>query len=272
MSVSTASFRLNSLLGMGEALCHKCHAAPQLSGDSWCLACTACEAVSCELRSRWGSHELRRLAADQLVDQSKAIKTLRILSLRLRLEGEDRSGARSGTSTSAGQALGATGKAKAGPPPKAPPILKEAPTKEFEEVVEEKEDEVFEEESEYSSETSEEEEVETRQEVVDKRHQERKSEPPKKGAGSTEVAEVKKEKKRKHHEGERSDRKASRKKESRDKKDRTRRRGRRGGSKHQQVHRQRTDPTVRVHRKKSVEQLQGYKEPPYPPPGKEWRR
>ena len=124
---------------MGEALCHKCRAAPALSGDSWCLACTACESVSCELKARWGSHELRRLAADQLVDQSKSIKTLRILSLRLRFEGEDRSGARSGPSTSAGQALGATGKAKPAPPPKAPPILKEAANKDFEEVVEEKE-------------------------------------------------------------------------------------------------------------------------------------
>lgn len=258
---------------MVEALCNKCRAAPPLSGDSWCLACTACESISCELRSRWGSHELRRLAADELVDQSKAIKTLRILSLRLRFEGADRSGARSGPSTGAGVALGATGKAKPGPPPKAPPILKEATGKTPEVIEEEVEVEKYEEESEYSYETSEE-EVDTWQEA-ERPPVERKPESPKKGAGSAEVAEDKKERKRKSRGEEKVESKASKKKEKKDKGEKTRRRGRRGGSKHQQVHRQRHDPGLRVHRKKSVEQLQRYKErkePPYPPPGKEWRR
>ena len=255
---------------MVEALCNKCRAAPQLKGDSWCLACTACESISCELRARWGSHELRRLAADQLVDQSKAVKTLRILSLRLRFEGEDRSGARSGPSTGAGHTLGATGKAKPGPPP----ILKEAPAKDTEGVEEEDEVEVYEEESEYSYQTSEEEDIDTRQEGV-KPHLSKKPESPKKGAGNSEVGDVKKEKKRKSQESEKVERKTSKKREGKESKERTRRRGRRGGSKHQQVHRQRKDPNLRVHRKKSVEQLQSYKErkePPYPPPGKEWRR
>ncbi|CAK9108245.1 unnamed protein product, partial [Durusdinium trenchii] len=205
---------------MVEALCNKCRAAPPLSGDSWCLACTACESISCELRSRWGSHELRRLAADELVDQSKAIKTLRILSLRLRFEGADRSGARSGPSTGAGVALGATGKAKPGPPPKAPPILKEATGKTPEVIEEEVEVEKYEEESEYSYETSEE-EVDTWQEA-ERPPVERKPESPKKGAGSAEVAEDKKERKRKSRGEEKVESKASKKKEKKDKGEKTR--------------------------------------------------
>ena len=125
-----------------------------------------------------------------MVEQAKFVKTLRILSLRLRFEGEDKSGTR-GT---AGPSLGAKAKASAAaPPPKAPPLRREevVAKEEYEEVEEEQESEG---ESEYSYESSEHQAVaETRQAAVEQKL-DRKPVTHRRSSGSADVEEGKKRK------------------------------------------------------------------------------
>ena len=215
--------------------------------------------MTTELRSRWGSVELRRLAADSLVEQAKFVKTLRILSLRLRFEGEDRSGTRG---TTGGKALGATPKARTPvPPPKAPPVRREEAPKEeeFEEVVEHEEERESDIESEYSYESSEAQGVvDDWQEASDKRV----DRTPVKSRKSSGSAEVEGEKKKRQYSEEVRELPVSGKKEKKVEKakpvesgSRHRTRGRRGGTKHQQSSKRRHDPSARIHRKRSVKKL-----------------
>lgn len=259
---------------MSSAACNKCRAAPPVVGDSWCLSCSALEAIASELKGRWGSVELRRLAADQLVEQAKSVKTLRILPLRLRFEGEDKSGSKHTSSP-----LGATAKARGAtpPPPKAPPVARETSTKA--EVVETPEHAAEEsesdEESEYTyEECSEEPEVETCVEPLRKPPVEKESVTPQKGAGSGEAAESKKRKRCSEEVRAVPVAPKKEKKEKRHSSGHKRRRGRRGGSKHQQSSKRRHDPEARIHRRKSVQKLAELKaqDKPLSPREKEWRR
>ena len=103
-----------------------------------------------------------RTKADFL-DQSKALKTLRVLSLRLRSEGEDLTGARTCIAGGGGEQVGATAKIKAKPPVKTLPVEAPATARSSEKDDEER----YEEESEYSYLSSEEPEAETWQEAVE---------------------------------------------------------------------------------------------------------
>ena len=61
--------------------CQKCgQSAPHL-GDSWCLACTATEALSGELRAGWGPSGYRAVVNDLLVSSVRQVRALRRLSL-----------------------------------------------------------------------------------------------------------------------------------------------------------------------------------------------
>lgn len=111
-----------------------------------------------------------RTKADFL-DQSKALKTLRVLSLRLRSEGEDLTGARTCIAGGGGEQVGATAKIKAKPPVKTLPVEAPATARSSEKDDEER----YEEESEYSYLSSEEPEAETWQEAVESKAELRKS-------------------------------------------------------------------------------------------------
>ena len=59
--------------------CNKCgQSAPHL-GDSWCLACSAVEALGGELRQAWGSAGSRGLATDILTTAVRQVRALRRL-------------------------------------------------------------------------------------------------------------------------------------------------------------------------------------------------
>eukprot|EP00435_Cladocopium_sp_Y103_P048322 s489_g14.t1 len=92
-------------------------------GDSWCLACTAVEAITGELKAGWGAAGTRAVAADLLVSATRQIRALR----RLGIAGAGKSrpsapaGAPPGRSSSVhpgkGEGSGAEQKAPAPPPP-----------------------------------------------------------------------------------------------------------------------------------------------------------
>jgi hypothetical protein len=65
---------------MSLASCNRCkQGAPHL-GDSWCLACSAHEAIAGELRTSWGSPGARLVATDVLTSAVRQIRALRRLS------------------------------------------------------------------------------------------------------------------------------------------------------------------------------------------------
>ena len=61
--------------------CNRCGQEEPHLGDSWCLACSAAEAISGELRSAWGSPGSRSLASDVLVAATRHIRALRRLGI-----------------------------------------------------------------------------------------------------------------------------------------------------------------------------------------------
>lgn len=61
--------------------CQKCRQAVPHESDSWCLACSAVEALVAELRNSWGSQGSRALAADLVVSGLRQVRALRRLGL-----------------------------------------------------------------------------------------------------------------------------------------------------------------------------------------------
>ena len=61
--------------------CNRCGQEEPHGGDSWCLACTAHEAINGELRSAWGTPGSRSLASDLLVGVTRHIRALRRLGI-----------------------------------------------------------------------------------------------------------------------------------------------------------------------------------------------
>ena len=61
--------------------CNKCKQAPPHLSDSWCLACTAVEALGAELQSHWGSVGARAVCHDVLASAVRHIRSLRRLSV-----------------------------------------------------------------------------------------------------------------------------------------------------------------------------------------------
>ena len=61
--------------------CNRCGQEEPHLGDSWCLACSASEAIVGELRSAWGTAGSRSLASDVLVSATRQIRALRRLGI-----------------------------------------------------------------------------------------------------------------------------------------------------------------------------------------------
>lgn len=61
--------------------CQKCRQAVPHESDSWCLGCSAAEALTAELRNSWGSQGSRALATDLVVSGLRQVRALRRLGL-----------------------------------------------------------------------------------------------------------------------------------------------------------------------------------------------
>lgn len=59
--------------------CAKCHQAPPVESDTWCLGCISWEKLGQELCSTWRLPGFRALAADQCVSAVRAVRGLRVL-------------------------------------------------------------------------------------------------------------------------------------------------------------------------------------------------
>ena len=224
-----------------------------------------------ELKGRWNCAELRRAAAEVLVDAARQVKVLRTLSLRLAPvvaggEGElgrDR------------PSLGLVPKSQPQPPGREPPVrappVPQPPAPRREEstppVAEPDPEESY--TYEYSegsgSVHSEREEVPTPSKRV-------AAPPPPVPPPVPEVKEelsVERKEKARGSKGEpaRSSKQKTRRSERGEK---DRHRGRRGGRKHQQSHRRRHDPSIRIHKRRGVSELKRLREDfpdlPRPPP------
>eukprot|EP00435_Cladocopium_sp_Y103_P026893 s557_g6.t1 len=103
--------------------CHKCKQADPHLGDSWCLACSAVEELSGELRSAWGSPGSRAVAADVLVSATRQVRALRRLGLAGGGRVKPAEPGEAGTSRASSQPA-AEGRAPAAPAPPAPPAEK----------------------------------------------------------------------------------------------------------------------------------------------------
>ena len=67
--------------------CAKCHQCAPSESDTWCIGCSAWEALGIELCARWATPGVRALANDQVVSVVKAIRALRTFSAGLQSAG-----------------------------------------------------------------------------------------------------------------------------------------------------------------------------------------
>lgn len=65
------------------ALCNKCNSSPPFGGDSWCLACSAVEQITTELRGQWGQAGTRAIASDLVATCLRQVRAVRRLGLAL---------------------------------------------------------------------------------------------------------------------------------------------------------------------------------------------
>ena len=70
--------------------CAKCKQCPPEGTDTWCVGCTAWEALGHELTARWSSAAVRSLANGQIVSAVKHIRALRSYSSSLQSAGDRR--------------------------------------------------------------------------------------------------------------------------------------------------------------------------------------
>ena len=66
---------------MSGPACNKCRQEAGHLGDSWCLCCSAVEALSGELRANWGGAGTRGVAADILSSAVRQLRALRRLGI-----------------------------------------------------------------------------------------------------------------------------------------------------------------------------------------------
>ena len=66
---------------MTQVSCHKCRQALPHESDSWCLGCSAVEALSLELRNIWGSPGTRAVATDIICSGLRQVRALRRLGV-----------------------------------------------------------------------------------------------------------------------------------------------------------------------------------------------
>lgn len=78
---------------MPPITCAKCRGFPASEGDSWCVGCTAWEALGRELTGHWDNVGARRLGNDVVVSATRQLRALRSLSAGLAREGTGSGGA-----------------------------------------------------------------------------------------------------------------------------------------------------------------------------------
>ena len=106
---------------MTQVSCHKCRQALPHESDSWCLGCSAVEALSLELRNIWGSPGSRAVATDIICSGLRQVRALRRLGV---------SGAGLGPASLATAVCGASPGSLPPPEPANPPKpVVEAPSK-----------------------------------------------------------------------------------------------------------------------------------------------
>ena len=96
--------------------CNKCGQADPHQSDSWCLACSALEAIDSELRSGWGTAGTRALATDLLASAVRQIRAAR----RLGLAGAGKGRARTPDGADRGRASKGQPREEVPPPPPVP--------------------------------------------------------------------------------------------------------------------------------------------------------
>ena len=106
--------------------CAKCKECPPHEDDTWCLACTAWEALGHELCATWNQPAIRSIATEVVVGATRHIRALRSLARSINSAG-DRSRAPSRVVERASGSRQASTVRELPPPPPAP---KRAPSKE----------------------------------------------------------------------------------------------------------------------------------------------
>lgn len=66
--------------------CNKCRSGARQPGDSWCLACSALESITADLKRGWSSAALRVIAEDACVAAARSVRALRFAGTRLDAE------------------------------------------------------------------------------------------------------------------------------------------------------------------------------------------
>ena len=67
-------------------LCNLCRVAPPYQEDTWCLACSAVESLTADLKSRWEFPGLREAAEEGIISAARQVKALRKLATGLAAE------------------------------------------------------------------------------------------------------------------------------------------------------------------------------------------
>ena len=101
--------------------CAKCHQAPPETGDTWCAACSAWEALASELAAPWHSRALRHLVTEQVEHLVRSVRALRNFSSSLKSAEASRAAERDRSERQAHS----VSKQAPPPPPPPPPIKKE---------------------------------------------------------------------------------------------------------------------------------------------------
>ena len=109
---------------MPPPVCAKCRQVEALEGDTWCLGCSAWEALGRELTGHWSVPGARLLASDLVVSCTRQVRAIRGFSAGLAQRGEASGGAGSDRAPSGD--LRQTTAAKS--LPKAPAGLRKLPT------------------------------------------------------------------------------------------------------------------------------------------------
>eukprot|EP00435_Cladocopium_sp_Y103_P017355 s1976_g4.t1 len=71
-------------------LCNKCRQCPPNGTDTWCLGCTATEALLTDLSSKWSTAALRAVANDLVVSAARGVSALRGISSSIQSAGQAR--------------------------------------------------------------------------------------------------------------------------------------------------------------------------------------
>lgn len=91
--------------------CNKCRQCASVEGDTWCLGCSAWEAIGRELSGHWDQGGTRTLANDLVINVCRQVRALRALGAGL-----SSSGSRPGTAGS-GRATPVAASPRGAPPP-----------------------------------------------------------------------------------------------------------------------------------------------------------